>query len=149
MGRIWYRVALNAAISALWRNRKARTMAAISRTEQHSSGCLLPIIIVLAAATILLLALPLDLPRMEDISPRPHAVERHGTDAESARSSIRNCGTENLRVRLCPPSSQYGLSVIFWCSPPGATLCPGCITTISGLEKTAFTRPCGQWALCR
>jgi hypothetical protein len=99
-------------------------------------------------ALLALFALPTQLPALRDVQPRPHAVERHGEDANTARLALSNCKS-GLKIKVCPPSSVHGLSVVFWCQEPGASLCPGCIATISGLEKTTFIRPCGQWERCQ
>ena len=55
---------------------------------------------------------------------------------------------EGLRVKLCPPSSKHGLSVVFWCET-GDSICPGMYVTIGGVEKTCFYRPCDDWRNCR
>jgi hypothetical protein len=99
-------------------------------------------------ALLVVLAMPRELPALQDVKQRRHAVERHGADALAAREALANCKS-GLKIKVCPPSSVHGLSVVFWCQEPGASLCPGCIATISGLEKTTFIRPCGQWERCQ
>lgn len=105
------------------------------------------LIIILLLGLLLLFTLPIELPNLEKIRIRPHAIEKHGEDALVARNSLLNCG-DSLRARLCPPSSRYGLSVCFWCET-GESLCPGMYTTIGGMEKTTFIRPCEEWRECR
>jgi len=117
-----------------------------TRTTNGNAGLLIALLVLLLAA-LLVFAMPRELPALQGIQPRPHAVERHGTDAELARESLLECG-DGLRVRLCPPSSQHGLSVVFWCESSGS-LCPGMYATIGGLEKSCFIRPCEQWRECR
>jgi hypothetical protein len=90
----------------------------------------------------------LQLPQVKDIQYQSHAVESHGDDALWARDSVTQCKPRDLRVNVCP-RSVYGLTVAFWCEPPGKYLCGGIYTTISGVEKTAFVRPCEQWRKCR
>lgn len=102
--------------------------------------------LALASATLLTLQ---QLPNIDDIQLRPHAVERHGEDAIRARQGVFDCDADDLRARLCPETEKYGLSVAFWCEPPGSQLCPGMYTTIAGIEKTAFIRPCVDWRECK
>lgn len=102
-------------------------------------------IVVMILATGLLL---LQIPRVDDIVKQRHAVERHGEDAIRARQGLARCKAENLRVRICP-SAKYALTLAFWCERPGAVLCPGAYTTIAGIEKTAFIRPCAEWRECK
>uniref|UniRef100_A0A6M3M6E8 Uncharacterized protein n=1 Tax=viral metagenome TaxID=1070528 RepID=A0A6M3M6E8_9ZZZZ len=114
-------------------------------TERNSTW-----LVFLALGALLLLALlamPLELPPLGQVKPRAHAVERHGEDAVAARAALANC-KNGLKIKVCPPATRYGLSVYMWCES-GAYLCPGCVTTIGGLEKTAFIRPCEDWATCR
>lgn len=91
---------------------------------------------------------PAQLPSLNDVRHRSHAVTKHGDDALQARADLDACG-DHLHVKLCRRSALHGLTVVFWCEPPGVTICPGMYTTISGLEKTAFLRPCDQWRNCR
>jgi len=77
-----------------------------------------------------------------------HAVARHGDDALLAISRTMGCGVENRRAKLCL-KGRYGLTIAFWCQPPGAELCPGLYATIGGCGKTAFVRPCYQWKECQ
>jgi len=114
-------------------------------TRRNNAGWLIVILALLAP--LLLFAMPRQLPALERVRPRRHAVERHGEDALQARAALKNCG-DRLRARLCPPSSRHGLSVCFWCES-GGPLCPGVYATIGGVEKTALTRPCEQWRECR
>lgn len=96
---------------------------------------------------LLLLILLMNLPSLGSIRTTPHAVERHGTDAINARAGVRNCKVP--KTKLCPgKQGGYGLTVVFWCET-GGHLCPGFYTTIGGVEKTAFMRPCAQWARCQ
>jgi len=118
-----------------------------SRTRSGNAGLLIALIVLLLAA-LLVFALPRELPALQDVRPRQHAVESHGADAIASKEALANCRS-GLKIKVCPPTSVYGLSVVFWCQEPGATLCPGCIATIGGVEKTAFIRPCGQWERCR
>jgi len=114
--------------------------------RDRRSGFLWIVLLALLAAALLLI-LPRQLPALDQVRPGSHAVQRHGTDAIAARTALSECG-EGLRVKLCPPGSQYGLSVVFWCET-GGPLCAGCITTFGGVEKTSFMRPCAQWRECR
>lgn len=111
------------------------------------SPALVLFLIALLLGLLLLFALPRQLPALQRIQPRSHAEERHGADAVTARESLLSCG-DGLRVRLCPPSSRNGLSVVFWCENSGS-LCPGMYATIGGAEKTCFVRPCADWSECR
>jgi len=111
------------------------------------SGLVWLLVVAVLLALLVLFALPTQLPTLEGVRPRQHAVQRHGEDAIAAREALANCG-EGLRVQLCPASERFGLSVVFWCET-GGYLCPGCATTIGGLERTAFVRPCVEWRECR
>jgi hypothetical protein len=92
--------------------------------------------------------LPQEAPDRKQIKWREHAVEAHGQDAIDARNKVVGCGFEDLRVKMCA-AGKYGLSVYQWCEPAGATICAGTITTIGGIEKTSFSRPCSQWHSCQ
>jgi len=105
------------------------------------------IVLILLLGLVVLFVLPKELPALEGITTRSHAVEQHGQDALDARAQLRGC-REGLRIRLCPASELHGASVCFWCET-GANTCPGMYTTISGIEKTAFFRPCEQWRRCQ
>ena len=94
-----------------------------------------------------LLAMPLELPPLEQVKPMPHAVERHGEDAVAARAAVLGCG-DGLRAQLCPKANGHGLSAVFWCETE-TYLCPGMCLTIGSVEKTSFTRPCEQWRRCQ
>ena len=119
-----------------------------TEVRRRGSGLLWLLAIAALLALLVLFALPAQLPTLQDVRPRQHAVQRHGEDAIAAREALANCGS-GLKIRVCPPSSVYGLSVVFWCREPGASLCPGCIATIGGLEKTTFIRPCAEWERCQ
>lgn len=106
-------------------------------------------LLMLVAALWLALPMPQEFPALDQIQLCQHAVERHGDDALEARQRLFDCRPRDLRMKLCPPSSKYGLSVVFWCESPGATVCPGMYVTIGGIEKTAFFRPCSQWETCQ
>lgn len=116
-------------------------------TTHHSNAGLYLALVVLLLALIAVFMLPANVPALDKVRPSAHAVERHGQDAIAAREALANCG-EGLRVKMCPPSERHGLSIVFWCES-GGHLCPGCITTIGGIERTAFIRPCEQWRECR
>jgi hypothetical protein len=106
--------------------------------------------LVLLVVVLLLPKLQMETPAVEGIRFRPgHADARHGSDAQKARDRVRGCGPADIRAKLCPASSEYGLTVAFWCQPPGASVCPGVYTTIAGIEKTSFIRPCYQWESCQ
>ncbi len=111
---------------------------------QHDRGALRFVLILFAAAVVLV-----QLPRLGDVRVRNHAVQRHGTDAITARRRVFNCRPEHLRSRYCPRSERYGPSTVFWCEEPDSSLCPGLYVTMGGIEKTAFIRPCYQWEECR
>lgn len=113
-------------------------------SRQSNVGLLIAIVFLLL---VILLTLPTQLPRVQDIQLQPHAVQKHGTDAVQARSALSGCG-DNLNVRICPPSSAHGLSIVFWCETGGFN-CPGMYATIGGQEKTCFIRPCSEWRECR
>lgn len=99
-------------------------------------------------AMLAAMLLPQELPTIDQVVPQPHAVERHGADALAAREMLYKCG-EGLRSRLCPEKpGTYGRTVNVWCET-GLHLCPGCYTTVGGIEKTAFIRPCEEWRECR
>lgn len=117
----------------------------MEKEHSHSGGLWIVIILALAG---LALILPKQLPHLQEVKVRIHAVERHSQDAMSARESLDNCG-EGLRVKLCPSSENNGLSVVFWCADTGTGLCPGMYATISGWEKTSFIRPCTEWEQCK
>lgn len=114
------------------------------RRRGNGSLMVLAVAVTLAGAAPLLLQLP----RVDAIIPQAHAVERHGQDALKARRMLRVCPPENKRRKACPPGSAYGLSLAVWCET-GTPLCPGAYTTIAGLEKTSFIRPCHQWKECK
>lgn len=105
--------------------------------------------IILLAALVIGAVLALQMPAVDTIRPRAHAVERHGQDAIAARRAVRLCKPTDLRVQECPRSSKYGRSLVWWCEPEGAALCPGRYTTVAGIEKTAFVRPCYKWRTCQ
>lgn len=86
-------------------------------------------------------------PPLEQVRLRPHAVERHGEQALTARERVFNCPVEDLRAKICPAGEKYGMRVHFWCES-GSQLCAGMITTIGGVEKTSFIKPCSYWARC-
>lgn len=115
--------------------------------ERSHSGGLGIVLLLIILGLAILLAMPTQLPTIEQVLPRSHAVERHGADAIVARESLLNCGS-GLRVRLCPPSSIHGMSICFWCET-GSGICPGTYSTIGGKEKTTFLRPCSDWRECR
>jgi hypothetical protein len=116
-------------------------------TARARARPLTALLAVLLAATGALLTLQ-QLPDISDIQLRAHAVEQHGEDAIRARQGVFNCDADDLRIKLCPPSSKYGWS-IYWFCDTGEPLCPGIITTRAGIEKTAFIRPCAQWYECK
>lgn len=107
------------------------------------------IFLMIVAAMWLAMPVPREMPALDQVILCEHAVERHGDDALEARKRLFDCKPVNLRAKLCPPGSKYGLSVVFWCEPPGATICAGMYVTIGGVEKTAFLRPCEQWRNCQ
>jgi len=104
------------------------------------------LILGLLLLALIALAMPQQAPSIDKIKYRPHAVERHGADAISARERIEKCGPTNLRVKFCPTAN--GVTVVYWCET-GGDLCPGMYVTVGGVEKTAFIRPCEQWRNCR
>lgn len=104
--------------------------------------------LLLGLLALIMLRAATQLPPFENIQYRNHAVQSHGQDAVRARRELEGCKPENWRARLCP-SGKYGLSVVFWCEPVGASLCPGMYTTLGGIEKTSFIRPCDQWKECK
>ena len=112
--------------------------------EERTSGKW--IFIVLAILLLTLVLFSLELPSFGSITTRPHAVQKHGQDAITARTSLTDC--KNLKSQICPKSSLHGLTVVFWCET-GSTLCPGMYATIGGKEKSAFIRPCYQWRECQ
>jgi len=118
-----------------------------AHVERRRLGGLWLLVALLLVLLLWWAAMPRELPALQRIQPRSHAEERHGADALTARESLLSCG-DGLRARLCPPSSQHGLSVVFWCESSGS-LCPGMYATIGGAEKTCFIRPCADWRECR
>ena len=112
--------------------------------EERSGGTWL--FVVLGLLLLALVLSSLQLPSIGDVKTRPHAVQRHGEDAIKARASLADC--KDIKMKMCPKSSIHGRSVVFWCET-GSTLCPGCYSTVGGAEKTAFIRPCYQWATCQ
>ena len=109
---------------------------------------LLGAIVVILLGRVLAQTAPTQLPALRDVRYRRHAVVRHQGDALAAREGLEQCADGDLRAQLCR-RGVHGMTVVFWCEVPGATLCPGMYTTISGLEKTSFIRPCEQWRACR
>lgn len=109
----------------------------------------LMLLLMLLGVMWMAIPMPQEFPALDQIQLCQHAVERHGDDAIKARQRIFDCKLQNLRWRYCPPGSKYGSSVVIWCQPPGATICPGMYVTIGGIEKTAFLRPCEQWRNCQ
>ena len=87
-------------------------------------------------------------PPLVQIRLRDHAVQRHGEQALKARKKVFNCGAENLRAKIFPPGERYGMRIHFWCESETSSLCPGMITTIGGVEKTSFVKPCDYWERC-
>ena len=112
-------------------------------TTLRKTGVSLTILAILAAGLVML-----QVPDVSDIVETLHALEHHGVDAVRARQGLKACEPDDLRVKICP-SEKYGLALAFWCNPDGAVLCPGAYTTIAGIEKTAFIRPCKQWRNCQ
>jgi hypothetical protein len=109
----------------------------------RKAGTGLVALAILATGLVLL-----QMPDVTEIIETLHAIERHGVDAVRARQGLQACDKDDLRVKICP-SEKYGLTLAFWCEPGGAVLCPGAYTTIAGIEKTAFIRPCEQWRNCK
>jgi len=103
--------------------------------------------IFLVISLLLGLVILFVLPTLGQIKLRPHAVEKHGMDAVTARESLWNCGS-GLRTKICPKSKLHSTSICFWCET-GSYLCPGMYTTRGGMEKTTFMRPCQEWRECR
>ena len=116
-------------------------------TARNNTGLAFLVLGALVLVALVLLAMPLELPPLEQVRPMPHAVEKHGEDAVAARKAVLGCG-DGLRARLCPANGKRGLTVAFWCET-GTGLCPGMYTTIGGVEKTTFVRPCEQWERCQ
>lgn len=112
-------------------------------TTLHRAGAGLVAFALLAIGLLLL-----QMPSVDDIIETLHAVETHGPDAVRARRGLKDCGPDDLRVKICRPAT-YGLTLAFWCQTEGAVLCPGAYTTIAGIEKTAFIRPCQEWERCQ
>jgi hypothetical protein len=88
-------------------------------------------------------------PPLTQVRLRSHAVERHGDEAVIARQRVFNCSMEDLRAKICPAGEKYGMRVHFWCEDDASRLCPGMITTIGGVEKTSFVKPCSYWERCQ
>ena len=105
-------------------------------------------VLMFVGALWLALPMPQEFPALDQVILCEHAVERHGDDALEARRRLFDCKPENFRARICPPSSKYGTSVVFWCES-GSGICAGMYVTIGGVEKTAFLRPCDQWRNCQ
>jgi hypothetical protein len=120
----------------------------MTRSAAGAVLLLLAAIFVLMLGRVLAQSAPTQLPSLRDVVHRPHAVTKHGDDAIKARKELVGCGADDLRAKLCL-AGKYGMSVVFWCNPDGVTLCPGMYTTIGGVEKTAFIRPCQQWRECK
>lgn len=118
-------------------------------TAKSHGGWLLLRLLAAALFLLLLGQLPTQLPDVRDVELCSHALASHGEAAERALDDVKGCKPEHLRVKLCPPGSQYGLTVVAWCQQPGAEVCPGLYLTIAGRMKTAFYRPCHQWRTCR
>jgi len=118
-----------------------------AQRERSGSG-LLWIALLILAALIAMAMLPRELPSLQNVRYREHATLRHGCDALDARACVQNCSVDRLRVKLCPPTSRHGLSVVYWCALPMGS-CPGTVLTIGGLERTSYYRPCADWSVCR
>lgn len=102
---------------------------------------------ILGVGLLSCVLLAIGLPSLDKVTTGTHAVERHGQDAINARTALTACKAP--RSKLCPgKKGTYGLTVVFWCET-GSSLCPGMYTTIGGVEKTSFIRPCSQWRLCK
>jgi len=96
---------------------------------------------------LILVIVFMNLPNLKQVRYGTHAVQKHGQDALTARASLKNC--KNLKTKLCPgKQGGYGLTVVIWCET-GLSTCPGMYTTIGGIEKTCFIRPCSQWSNCQ
>lgn len=104
---------------------------------------------VVPFVALAVVAIATQFPAIEDVRWREYAVEKHGAQALMARRQVLGCGPEDLRVRLCLPNGKYGMRVHFWCRVDGSGLCPGVVTTIGGIEKTSFIKPCDYWARCQ
>ena len=108
-------------------------------------GVVILLTILLVVAFLALASMPQELPPMELTIPRSHAVEKHGADALAARRMLDVCG-EGLKRKLATHGQEgtYGLTVVTWCET-GLKLCPGMLSTVGGIEKTVFIRPCEDW----
>ena len=92
---------------------------------------------------------PRELPPLDNVRLRSHAVEKHGEQALEARRRVFDCKPEDFRARLCMPTEKYGMRVHFWCDDSPSSLCPGMVLTIGGVEKTSFIKPCTYWEVCQ
>lgn len=103
------------------------------------------------AAALMGLAL-LQTPSMGQIEFSPEALahigERHGEVGLRAIQRTLGCELQNRRAWVCL-QGKYGVSVVFWCQPPGSEVCPGIYASIGGCGKTAFVRPCSEWRECK
>ncbi len=113
---------------------------------QRTNGGLM---VVLMLVVVLVAGIATQLPPLTDVRLGEHAVIRHGADALAARRQVFGCRPEYLRNKYCPRTEEYGATTVFWCEPPGASVCAGMYVTLGGIEKTAFLRPCAQWQDCK
>jgi len=104
------------------------------------------LIIGLVLLALVALAMPTQAPDVRKIKYRPHAVERHGADAITARQQVEDCGFTRLRSKFCLKGDK--ITVVYWCET-GKTLCPGMYVTIGGIEKTSFFQACERWRKCK
>lgn len=121
-------------------------------TESNATGAWCLVVTAIAILVVLFSFVSrvmsrIELPSLDQVIPQTHAVERHGQDAIMSRSALAGCKVP--MSKLCPgKAGSYGLTVVFWCET-GKELCPGMYTTIGGVEKTTFIRPCSQWRNCQ
>lgn len=102
------------------------------------------LVLLLGAATLVLVAQML--PTRTQIQYRPHAVERHGKDAITARRLVLNCDPTKLEVWY----SEVVNTVLFVCPDSAGVYCAFQPVqawqdeTGAWPELTAFIRPCVQ-----
>lgn len=128
-------------------------MATVAQSRTRRGGCGPVAIVVVGGALLLLAMLAImsggvdEIPNIEDVRLRPHAVERHGQDALDARAIMLTC--KDPRFVICPRKGDRDARVNRWCADGGGNLCYGMYTTRAGSEATSLLQPCVNWVKCK
>jgi len=110
-------------------------MSSVTKAEGGSSFFVIVAILVMVAATAVVIA-----PAYDEIRLRSHAVEQHGMDAVIARLATRNCA--NLKAFRCPSRENHPPSFFLICEEVTGVMCTVMIVGTKGGELTSMRIPC-------